>query len=136
MSDDGHAIAEETPLLVYDDDCGFCTYWVEYVANRSPLDVVGFSEMSDAVHERLPEDYERGAHLLTGEKIYSFGESMEEAFLRTETGSSLAPVVDFLREYDEYVQLRESTYRWVSENRNLLGRIVRREPPARIRRDE
>ena len=44
--------------LVYDDDCGFCKWWVDYFARRSEVETVGFSELTDDRRERLPENYE------------------------------------------------------------------------------
>ncbi|WP_460919588.1 DCC1-like thiol-disulfide oxidoreductase family protein [Salinarchaeum chitinilyticum] len=123
----------DTPTLVFDDDCGFCTYWVELVAERSDLAIVGFSELSGELREQLPEDYEECAHLLADGEIYSCGAAMEEAFLRAEMGGPLADVARFGRGFEEYDRLREAAYRWVADNRDLLGKVVSRPPPARDR---
>jgi len=123
----------DTPTLVFDDDCGFCTYWVEFVAERSDVAIVGFSELSEELRDRLPADYEECAHLLVDDEIYSCGAAMEEAFLRTGKGGPLADVARFGRGFDEYDQLRETAYRWVADNRGTLGKFVSRPPPARDR---
>jgi predicted DCC family thiol-disulfide oxidoreductase YuxK len=121
----------DTPTLVFDDDCGFCTYWVEFVAERSDLAIVGFSELSEDLGARLPENYEDCAHLLVDDEIYSCGAAMEEAFLRTGLGGQLRDVIVVARGFDEYDRIREATYRWVANNRDLLGKIVSSPPPAR-----
>ena len=122
----------ELPILVYDDECGFCTWWTEYVARRTELDVVGFSELTPGLRDLLPEDYERSSHLVTDEGVYSLGESMEEALLRTDAGSRLRDPVEFLRAFEDYVWLRETVYALVTEHRGLLGRLFSREPPAQV----
>jgi len=122
------------PTLVYDDDCGFCTYWVEYVAERSDLAVVGFSELSVDLRERLPADYEDCAHLVTDEGVLSCGAAMEEAFLRTGRAGPLTEPIRFARQFEEYDSFREWGYRWAADHRALLGKLVSRTPPARRNR--
>ena len=120
-----------TPTLVFDDDCGFCTYWVEFVADRSDVATVGFSELSEDLRERLPADYEDCAHLLVDDERYSCGAAMEQAFLMTDLGGPLADAVRFASGFDEYDRLRERGYRWVADHRATLGKVVSRPPPAR-----
>ncbi|MFC7135194.1 MULTISPECIES: DCC1-like thiol-disulfide oxidoreductase family protein [Salinibaculum] len=117
--------------LVYDDDCGFCTWWAYRIADRSEVDLVGFSELTDDLRERLPDDYEDCAHLVTDDEVYSCGESIEEAFLHSGVGGDVRPVVEFLRQFDEYGGLRERAYRLVADNRDTLGHVVSVDPPAR-----
>lgn len=45
------------PTLVYDDDCGFCTWSAEFIARRSELRLIGFSELTPDQRGRLPENY-------------------------------------------------------------------------------
>jgi predicted DCC family thiol-disulfide oxidoreductase YuxK len=116
------------PTLVYDDDCGFCTWWAELFDARSSLRVVGFSELTPELRERLPEGYEECVHLVTDDAVYSCGEAVEEALARSEPG--LEPVVGFLRQFGDYERARERLYRWGADNRDLFGRFVSR-PPAR-----
>ncbi|WP_248897654.1 DCC1-like thiol-disulfide oxidoreductase family protein [Haloplanus halobius] len=116
--------------LVYDDHCGFCTWWAALIANRTDLDLVGFSELSDRLRDRLPASYERCAHLVTDDTVYSCGAAIEEALLRTDSGAELGPVVAFLRQFEDYERLRERAYRWAADNRDTLGAIVSKTPPA------
>ncbi len=39
--------------LVYDDDCGFCTWWADFIEDRSDLESLG-SLRSATTAERLP----------------------------------------------------------------------------------
>ena len=118
--------------LVYDDDCGFCTWWAEYFTDRSDLPLVGFSELDEELRARLPPGYDRCSHLLTDEARYSCGASLEEAFLRTETGSVLRPLVERLRKLRAYEALREWGYRRFAHNRPFWARVVSKAPPARV----
>lgn len=119
----------DEPILVYDDDCGFCTWSARYVAGRSSVELVGFSELTDELLERLPEDYEDCAHLLTDDEVYSCGAGMEEAFLRTDLGEQLREPVGFLREFEEYERAREEGYRLVADNRDVFGQFLSADPP-------
>ena len=121
--------------FVYDDDCGFCTWCAQQLLDHSDLDVVGFSQLTDAECDRLPEDWEDGAHLLTDDEVYSFGEAIEQAFAR----SDVAPpgtddTVGFLRQFRDYNRLREKLYREAADRRDLWGMLVRQDTP--IRRSE
>ncbi|AEH38180.1 DCC1-like thiol-disulfide oxidoreductase family protein [Halopiger xanaduensis] len=117
--------------LVYDDDCGFCTWWAEYFDDRTnDVRIVGFSDLTPELRERLPEHYEACSHLMTDEGVYSCGASIEETLARVE-GGGVRDVVDFLRNFEDYGRLRETGYRWVADNRDLWGRLVSKTPPAR-----
>ena len=125
-----------SPKLVYDDDCHFCTWATTFVIRRSDVVPVPFSgvkgddsPLSDAERERLPDDYNECAHLLTDDAVYSCGAAMERSFVRA--GVFPAELADFLDEFEEYVELRERVYDLVSHNRDLLSMIVSRDPPAR-----
>lgn len=123
--------------LVYDDDCGFCTWWAEFFDGRSDLEIVGFSELESdrwgTLRERLPEDYETCSHLVTDEARYSCGASIEEAWLRSDIGSVARPVIEALRDVDSYGTAREWGYRRFARNRSLWGKLVSETPPVRRR---
>ena len=61
------------PRFVYDDDCGFCTWWAEFFAEHANLRLVGFSDMDGELLDRLPDEYEDCAHLVTDDELYSCG---------------------------------------------------------------
>ncbi|MGB9931783.1 thiol-disulfide oxidoreductase DCC family protein [Haloarcula amylolytica] len=117
--------------LVYDDDCGFCTWWADFIDERSDLEIVGFSELGDDLLERLPDDYESCSHLVTEEEVYSCGESIETALTYTDMGKPARPLVSFFRQFEDYERLRERAYRQVADNRSKWGKLMSKTPPAR-----
>ena len=119
--------------LVYDDDCGFCTWWAGFFDDRTDLRIVGFSELDPSLRARLPDGYETCSHLVTDGGVYSCGESVEQALVRTDLGAAARPAVEFLRGVDAYRDVREWGYRQVADNRVLGGRLLSKRPPARGR---
>ena len=117
------------PRLVYDDDCGFCTWCAEFAAERGEFDLVGFSELTNDQVARLPAEYEECAHLLTDEAVYSCGEAIEETLARVETPSHLLALA--FRQLPGHETVREPLYREVANRRALFGKLASREPPAR-----
>ncbi len=122
-------MTEHPPRLVFDDDCGFCTWCAHFAERHGDIDIVGFTDLSPDQLARLPDDYERSAHLLTDDAVYSGGAAIERALARD--FPELAPVFAALREVPGYASLRERLYRWGADNRVVLGKIVRDDPPAR-----
>ena len=118
-------------ILVYDDDCGFCTWWADFIDERSDIRLVGFSDLDTDLRDRLPENYEECSHLLADGTRYSCGASIEEALARSQVGPDLRPVVDGLRRLDTYEAMREWGYRGVADNRSLWGKLLSKTPPAR-----
>ena len=120
-------------VLVFDDDCGFCTWWVDLFAERGDLRVVGFSELDrePELREVLPEDYDDCSYLLTADRVYSCGAAMEEAFARSDLGEPVRPVIDQLRRIDAYGDLREWGYRRFSHNRAFWAKFTSKTPPVR-----
>jgi predicted DCC family thiol-disulfide oxidoreductase YuxK len=119
------------PTLVYDDDCGFCTWWAEFLADRSEITLVGFSELDAETIDTLPDEYEECAHLLLDGEVYSCGESIEQAFVESDLGRDFRPAVDFFRGFDEYDTVREKAYRAVADRRDFFGQFLSANPPAR-----
>ncbi|MFB6307988.1 MAG: thiol-disulfide oxidoreductase DCC family protein [Haloarculaceae archaeon] len=117
--------------LVYDDDCGFCTWWAQYLDANSDLRLVGFSELDSDLRARLPADYEQCSHLVTDDEVYSCGASIEEAVRRSDLGDSASPAIEIARRFGPYRRAREGVYRWVADNRDLLGRVISTTPARR-----
>lgn len=118
-------------VFVYDDDCGFCTWWAEFFERNADLRRVGFSELNEDLRERLPDEYESCSHLVTDGTVYSCGASIEEALLRTDFGAMARPAVELLRGVGLYRMLREWSYRRGANNRALLGKLLSKTPPTR-----
>ncbi|MCU4971319.1 DUF393 domain-containing protein [Halobacteria archaeon AArc-m2/3/4] len=119
--------------LVYDDDCGFCTWWAEFFDDRSDLEIVGFSDLEGKpeLRAKLPDEYETCSHLVADGTRYSCGASIEEAWLHTDLGSFARPVVETLRTIGMYGDAREWGYRRFSGNRSFWGRLLSKTPPVR-----
>jgi len=114
----------ETPVLVYDDDCGFCTWWAEFFEDTAELRIVGYSDLTDDLRARLPDEYEDCSHFVTESAVYSCGASVEQAFVRSEVGRPLRSTVALLNQHDSYAALREWGYRHVAHNRALAGKVM------------
>ncbi|MFQ3318630.1 MAG: putative DCC family thiol-disulfide oxidoreductase YuxK [Natronomonas sp.] len=114
-------------VFVYDDDCGFCKWWANYIADRTELDMVGFSELTDAQLERLPDDYEKCAHLVTDETVYSCGAAVEQALARADVPPGSQDIFGFFRQFEDYERFRERVYGEVADRRGVLGHFLSRE---------
>ncbi|KYH25116.1 hypothetical protein HAPAU_26990 [Halalkalicoccus paucihalophilus] len=125
-----------TATLVYDDDCGFCTWWADYLADHSDIRVVGFADLTPELCEKIPDEYENCSHFVTDDGVYSCGASIEEAFTRTEIGRPVRPLTKFLRNFEDYERLRERSYRRIADNRSFWGRLLSKTPPARRNSDD
>ena len=115
--------SQTRPVIVYDDDCGFCARSVEYAVRRGDFDVAGFSELSEAQRARLPGGYRRCAHLLTDEAVYSCGAATEEILTRLDAPVALAARA--FRRVPASERVRDPLYRWVADHRSWFGKLVR-----------
>jgi predicted DCC family thiol-disulfide oxidoreductase YuxK len=125
------------PTLVFDDDCGFCTWWAEFFDDRTDVRIVGFTDLTPELRARLPDDYEDCSHLVTDEAVYSCGQSLEEGVARIGDEYGVTrDAVDFLRNFQDYERLRERGYRQVAANRDFWGQFLSKTPPVRRRESE
>ncbi|MFC7044193.1 thiol-disulfide oxidoreductase DCC family protein [Halobacteriaceae archaeon GCM10025711] len=113
----------DRPVIVYDDVCGFCTWSARRAEAAGEFDLVGFSELTPALERRLPEDYERCAHLVTADRVYSCGAAAEEVLARMDPASRTA--VAAFRLVPDRERVREPLYRWVADHRDWFGRLLR-----------
>jgi predicted DCC family thiol-disulfide oxidoreductase YuxK len=115
--------------FVYDDACGFCSWWARFFANRTDMGIVGYSTLTDEERERLPADYEECIHYLTEEAVYSCGAAIEEPLREAD----LVPgeLFDFLNQFGDYEHYRERAYREAADRRDAWGFFISEEPPAR-----
>ncbi|PSP55855.1 DUF393 domain-containing protein [Halobacteriales archaeon QS_1_67_19] len=125
------------PKLVYDDDCRFCAWSATFAVRRSDIVPVRLSEvqdddadsrLTDAERARLPDDYAECAQLITDRAVYSCGAATEESLVRA--GTLPAALIDVLREFRTYRRLREASYHWLSDNRDVVSNVFGREPPV------
>ena len=110
--------------FVYDDDCGFCTWWADYFVQRTELDAIGFGELTVEQRGRLPDDFESCAHLLTDESVYSCGAAIEQSLARADIPPGAGEFVAFLRQFEDYERFRERLYREIADRRDLWGQLV------------
>jgi predicted DCC family thiol-disulfide oxidoreductase YuxK len=118
-------------ILVYDDDCGFCTWWADYFGRRADLELVGFGELTDDQRERLPEDFESCAHLLTDEAVYSCGAAAERVLARADVPPGADEFAQFFRQFEDYERLRERLYRELADRRELWGQLLSKDSVRR-----
>jgi predicted DCC family thiol-disulfide oxidoreductase YuxK len=119
----------EQPRLVYDDDCGFCTWCADWAVRNGAFEPVGFAELTPDEQRRLPDDYEDCVHLIVDDTVYSCGKATEEVLARTDTVP--AEPLRFLSGFADYERFRENAYRFVADRRDQLGRVVSATPPVR-----
>lgn len=113
------------PRLIYDDDCGFCTWCARVGVDYADVDAVGFADLTSADKARLPPAWRHSAHLLADDAVYSGGEAIEQVLVRMHP--ALPPVFAALGTLPGYAWLRESLYRWGADRRAWWGKVVRRE---------
>lgn len=117
----------DSDVFVYDDDCGFCTWWAQFLADRTDFEMVGFSDLDEEHLERLPEDYESCAHLLTSDRVYSCGAAVERGLVRADVPPGSRDLFEFLDQFEDYRRFRERFYRAVADRRDLFGQFLHRE---------
>ncbi len=115
-------MTEHTPRLVYDDDCGFCTWCVERFAERGEFELVGYSALSPDQLARLPDEYEDCMHLLTDDAVYSCGAALEEVLSRTDRPSRT--VAAALGTVPGSETLWETGYRFGADRRGVFGKVL------------
>ncbi|MFW5918161.1 MAG: thiol-disulfide oxidoreductase DCC family protein [Haloferacaceae archaeon] len=113
------------PRIVYDDDCGFCTWAAAVAARHGEFELVGFSELTPDQTARLPESWERCVHLLTDEAVYSCGKAVEQVLGRF--GPRWRGLIRLISRLPGYRRFRERLYHWGAANREWWGKIVSRE---------
>jgi len=114
-----------SPKLVYDDDCGFCTWCARWAVRIAPVEAVGFSDLTADQQAMLPDDWEECAHLVVGRTVYSCGEAIEQTLARSNVPTSVA--LGMLRSVPGYAEARERGYRWAADNRDRWGQFKRAE---------
>ena len=113
------------PRMVYDDDCGFCTWCAALGVRFGDVEPVGFAELSPDQKARLPADWRSSAHLLTDDAVYSGGAAIQGVLVRMSV--LFAAAFWLLEKVPGYDRLRERLYRWGADHRDWWGKIVSRD---------
>jgi predicted DCC family thiol-disulfide oxidoreductase YuxK len=126
----------EQAIVIYDDDCGFCRFTLALLLDRDrgalrPLPL-GTAEADYLLHDLTPAERSSSWHLVIdppGAEQLSF----DAVPTRLSAGAALAPVLRFLPRGRRLAWLlarlpvlTESTYRWVADHRQPIGRLVPR----------
>ena len=110
------------PRMVYDDDCGFCTWCAGLGVRFGDVEAVGFADLSPDQKARLPENWRDSAHLLTDDAVYSGGAAIQGVLVRMSV--VFAAAFWLLEKVPGYDRLRERLYRWGADRRDWWGKIV------------
>lgn len=108
-------------IIVYDDDCSFCTDSVEFLVSVSDRGyrLVGFSELDDELLGLLPEDYEDCFHVVSGGVVFSCGEGVRYVL----SGGDLHSVRFKALKLPVVEGFVDSGYEFVARNRGYIGRL-------------
>jgi predicted DCC family thiol-disulfide oxidoreductase YuxK len=117
--------SRERPTLVYDDDCGFCTWCAEFAERHGEFELVGFGDLDAERKTRLPPDWEDCAHLLVDGETHSCGKAIELSLAWA--FPELRPLFGLARKLPGYDRLRERLYRWGADHRSRWGQVVSRD---------
>lgn len=116
----------DKPILIYDDDCGFCRLWV---ARWSPLtkDAVVYrpsQEVGEKYPQISPEQFEDSVYFIDPDgSFYSGAEAVFKTLSYAPNGKW------FLRVYEKvpgFAPVSEWVYRKVAENRSFFSTLTRR----------
>jgi predicted DCC family thiol-disulfide oxidoreductase YuxK len=119
------------PTIIYDDDCGFCTWSAEYAAAHGAFHLLGFSELTPDERDCFLDDYEDCMHVFDGDDTYSCGEGAEFVASRLDTAEGTAARLFGTLPEDARQHVRDPTYRFIADHRDWFGRLRSTRPPAR-----
>mgnify|MGYP002760731503 CR=1 FL=1 len=108
------------PILVYDDECGFCMYMIQWLLRFGEFNTVGYSELTVEQENRLPDEYDTCMHLLTADAVYSCGKALEQSVATF--GVIAHTSVQVVSQVPCWREIREYGYRFVADRRSIWGR--------------
>ena len=115
------------PLLVYDGDCGFCTFWIkrwqqitgdqiDYLPSQDPSVAARFPEIS-------PEQFAMAVQLIEPTGVASSG--ARAALGALASNPSWSWLLRWYQSSPLFARLAEGSYRFVANNRSLFSRLTR-----------
>lgn len=88
----------------------------------------GESRLSETERDRLPDDYDECAQLITEDAVYSCGAATEESLVIA--GVLPRRPIRFFQRFSVYRWLRENFYHLLSNNRDIVSKVLSRDPPV------
>lgn len=109
-------------IIVYDDDCSFCTDSVEFLASVSDrgYELVGFSDLGGELEGKLPEGYEECFHVVSGDSVFSCGVGVRYVL----SGGDLGSVKYRLFSMPVFKESIDGGYEFIAENRSLVSKLL------------
>jgi predicted DCC family thiol-disulfide oxidoreductase YuxK len=117
--------AVEKPLVIFDGDCGFCRFWVDYwrKLTRDRIDYAPFQEVADNFPDIPRKDFARSLQMVTPQgTTYSGAAAVVHALSYTEGYSYLAW---FYTNFPLFTPISEGCYRLVADHRSFAD-VLRR----------
>jgi predicted DCC family thiol-disulfide oxidoreductase YuxK len=124
------SLHEDTLVVLYDDDCGFCEVMLAMLltwdqANRVRPIPIQSAHGEELLTEMGREDRLKSWHLLdAGGMLHSGGTGIPVIFAALPGGTPIAGVLS------RFPTATSRTYDWVASHRVLLGRGLRARPRA------
>ena len=118
---------KDTPLLIYDGDCAFCRFWVEYWKERTG-EAVGYAPYQDVAHlfpEISIEQFRQAARFRDADGRFSSGAEAVFRTLACAPGASRRWLLWAYERVPLFGFLSEAVYRWVARHREGLYRLTR-----------
>lgn len=113
------------PLLVFDGDCGFCKYWIDYWVQITgdSVDYKPYQEVADEYQQITIEEYQQAVQYITPEGNFSSG---AEATFKTLNNAQGYGIWLWLYEWvPGFKFLSETAYRFISTRRNFFFGLSR-----------
>lgn len=104
------------PIIIYDDDCDFCTEIAEDMSKKGNYTLLSFSELDSEHKEILPPNYKDCAHIIDNGVVYSCGDVLKHYATRNYSLGNIvrkpgiSNIIDF-------------GYNTVARNRSKFGKL-------------
>jgi len=119
------ADTEDRPLLVYDGDCAFCQYWVDYwqALTGPAVRYAPYQSVAGAFPDIAAEDFAAAIYLIDGQGRRYRGAEAAMRVLATVPGKRLG--LWCYRRLPGFAALAEAAYRGIAAHRGLAMRLAR-----------
>jgi len=115
----------DRPLLVYDGDCAFCQYWVDYwqALTGPAVRYAPYQSVAGAFPDIAAEDFAAAIYLIDGQGRRYRGAEAAMRVLATVPGKRLG--LWCYRRLPGFAALAEAAYRGIAAHRGLAMRLAR-----------